>query len=301
MQETLYYPEGYLQIPEEYPSPEALLTAWETGRRMEGIATMCDEKRNLYVRFGMERGIIPREEAGIGELRDVAILSKVGRSVCFRIIGREDDLWILSRKSLQQEAQAHLMAISQGTVIPAKVTHLESFGAFVDVGCGVISMIPVEHISISRIRNAADRFAVGQNIFAVIRRVEPASGRVYLTHKELLGTWAENTHDLRPGMAVSGIVRGVEKYGAFVELTPNLSGLSEPNEQIESGMNVTVFIKSIQPERMKIKLLIGKVGEKNGKRLIQPCDYWITEGHIGRWQYQPDECCIRCVETNFAD
>lgn len=300
MQEELFFPEGYVTQREEVLSPEALLTAWETGRRLEGLATMCDEKRSLYVRFGGERGILPREEAGIGDLRDVAILSKVGRPICFQIIGREDDHWILSRKELQARAQAALMASPPGTVIAAKVTHLERFGAFVDVGCGVISMIPVEHISISRIGNAADRFAVGQNVLAVIRRTERASGRIYLSHKELLGTWEENVGELRPSMAVSGIVRGVEKYGSFIELTPNLSGLAEPSQPVESGMRVTVFIKSIQPERMKIKLLIGKKQEGDGRRLITPSDYFIMDGRIGRWQYQPKACSIRCVETDFT-
>lgn len=305
MQQELFLPEGYLLSSLTYPegsqTPEALLTAWETGTRLEGVATMCDEKRNLYVRFGAERGIIPKEEAGAGEIKDIALLAMVGKPVCFRIIGRDEDKWILSRKSLQEEAIGHLMEeVGPGTILPAKVTHLEQFGAFVDVGCGIISLVNVEHISVSRIRNAAERFVPGQNLFVVVRRVERASRRIYLSHKELLGTWEENIMGFSPAMAVSGIVRGVEKYGVFVELTPNLSGLAEPVERVREGMEVTVFIKSIQPERMKIKLLIGSSREGDGRRLIIPSDYYLTEGRIARWQYQPERCSVRCIETDFT-
>ena len=41
-----------------------------------------------------------------------------------------------------------------GLVVPATVTHLEPFGAFVDIGCGAPSMIGVERLSVSRIAHA---------------------------------------------------------------------------------------------------------------------------------------------------
>ena len=53
-----------------------------------------------------------------------------------------------------------------------------------------------------------------------------------------------------------GIIRGVENYGVFVELFPNLSGLAEPCQGAEPGMAASVYIKSILPDRMKIKLAI---------------------------------------------
>ena len=51
-----------------------------------------------------------------------------------------------------------------GDVINAKVTHLEPFGAFVDIGCGIIGLLSIENISVSRISHPKDRFYVGQNI-----------------------------------------------------------------------------------------------------------------------------------------
>jgi len=52
--------------------------------------------------------------------------------------------------------------------------------------------------------------------------------------------------------AVAGIVRSVESYGIFVELTPNLAGLAELKENVHAGQQASVFIKSILPNRMKV-------------------------------------------------
>ena len=49
-----------------------------------------------------------------------------------------------------------------GDIIDCRVTHLEPFGCFVDIGCGIASLIPIDCISISRISHPSDRFRVGQ-------------------------------------------------------------------------------------------------------------------------------------------
>ena len=55
-----------------------------------------------------------------------------------------------------------------------------------------------------------------------------------LSHRAA-GTWEENASLFKAGETVAGIVRGVEDYGAFIELTPNLSGTAEKRERVERG------------------------------------------------------------------
>ena len=82
------------------------------------------------------------------------------------------------------------MSIEVGMVLEGKVSGITKFGAFVDIGCGISSMIPSDSISVSRISHSSDRFYNGQIIYAVVKSFD--GERVYLTHKELLGTWKEN-------------------------------------------------------------------------------------------------------------
>ena len=123
------------------------------------------------------------------------------------------------------------------------------------------------------------------------------NGRITLSHKELLGTWEQNAAHFTAGETVSGVVRSVEKYGIFVELAPNLAGLAEYVPGVAAGDTASVFIKSVNPARLKIKLiLVDRFPPAEPDYAFQYPD--IT--HIDRWQYSPDGCEKR-VETVFSE
>lgn len=304
-------PEGrLLHTPENQAacaSADGLKQAMETEAILEGTALLCTPEHDLVVSLGPYRGTIPREEAALGiaegVTRDIAILSRVGKPVCFTVTGLSEKDGqphpILSRRAAQQQAlTAMLEHWKPGQIIQASVTHLEPFGAFVDIGCGVPSLIGVENISVSRIPHPSVRFRVGQEILAAVLDLDPVLGRIYLTHKELLGTWAENVASFQPGMTVPGVVRGVKDYGVFVELTPNLSGLAERDPRLTEGARVSVYLKAILPERMKIKLLAIELLPPLEQP--QPLHYYIQEGRLEHWKYAPPGCVKVGMETIFA-
>jgi small subunit ribosomal protein S1 len=223
-----------------------------------------------------------------GRTREIAILSRVGKPVCFTVEAVDGPehapSLLLSRRRPQALALRHMLAAwHAGQIVPATVTHLEPFGAFVDLGCGVPSMIPVEKLSVSRIPHPGCRLTPGQEIFALVTGVDRALGRIHLSHKELLGTWAENAALLSPGMTVPGYVRSVKDYGAFIELFPNLSGLSEPREDLREGDRVSVYIKSILPQRRKIKLRV--IERLSREPSPVPFRYFHTQGALEDWSY----------------
>ncbi|MBE6716911.1 MAG: 30S ribosomal protein S1 [Ruminococcaceae bacterium] len=238
---------------------------------LEGRAALCDKDHNLHIDLGVMKGIIPRNEGAIGieegYVRDIALISRVGKSVCFTVedIRRnsEGKLYaILSRKKAQQKAQKfYVDNLVRGDVIDVKITHLESFGAFCDIGAGITALLPIEAISVSRIPHPSARFFVGQNIKCIVAGRDER-GRISLSHKELLGTWEENAALFRIGETVPGIIRSVESYGVFIELTPNLAGLAEYDPDVKEGMSAAVYIKNIIPERKKIKLIIVDYNEE---------------------------------------
>ena len=307
MRRNEYLPEGAGPLFPENQPLSVLRQAMEDQTVLEGLAIRCDARRDLTVRFGGYEGTIPRPDAIhpaiSGADRDIAVLSRVGKPTCFTVTGIQLDgggrpRFTLSRRTAQEQAIAWLLEHSApGMILPARVTHLEGFGAFVDLGCGVTSLIPLENISVSRVSHPSDRFRVGQDILAVVTDIDPAACRFYLTHKELLGTWMENAARFAPGEAVPGIVRGIKPYGIFVELTPNLSGLAETREGVSPGDGVSVYIKSIRPEWMKIKL---QIVEKLPSRTDPvPLRYQITDGRLDRWVYSPPGCGKPPVETLF--
>jgi len=118
--------------------------------------------------------------------------------------------------------------------------------------------------------------------------MDPETGRIQLSHRELLGTWEENAAMFEAGQTVTGVVRSIKDYGAFIELTPNLSGLAEPNPDLRPGEMVSVYIKSILPERLKIKLVALRRLDPTTQP-DKPLHYFRTAGHIDHWRYGTED------------
>lgn len=305
---SLYLPEGFLIKTEENKKAlgnfENFKEAFKKGTPLEARALTCDKEHNLHIDFGFIEGIIPRSECAVGidegTTRDIAIIARVNKPVKFIITDIKEIngklTAILSRKVLQNRFyQLRLPELKVGDIINASVTHLENFGVFCDIGCGINALLPIDNISVSRIPHPNVRFSVGDEIKVIIKNIDE-DNRVTLSHKELLGTWEENAKEFSVGETVSGIIRSVENYGIFIELAPNLAGLAEYTSNVEVGQQASVYIKSIIPEKMKFKLIIVESFEADYPK-PEPI-YFFNDSHIDYFKYSPD-CSERIIETIF--
>ena len=312
MNTQAYRPEGFVSagadIREYYYSQNTLEKAAATGKILEARTTLCDSEFSLHVDLGSMKGKIPKSEAVYNvsgeEVKDIAVITRVGKIVCFKVIGfevqGEETVAILSRREAQRDClENHLMQLLPGDVIDARITRLEPFGAFVDIGCGVISLLSIDCISVSRISHPRDRFYAGMPIKAIIKSIDREHSRIYVSHKELLGTWEENVSRFEIGQTVAGTVRSIEPYGIFVELAPNLAGLAEYREGVSVGQRAAVYIKNIIPEKMKVKLVLVDA-YATGQPMDYKFDYFDVGNHIDSWVYSPAEC-ERRVMTVFEE
>ena len=298
--ERRFNPEGVLldtpQNRAAIRTSEGLAEAALSGQILEGRATLCDGDHNLHVDLPCMEGLIPHEEGALGiaegTTRDIALISRVSKPVSFIVQGFEDlpdgrRRALLSRREAQARCRAeYIDTLRRGDILRARVTRLESFGAFCDIGCGLPALLPIASLSVSRISHPADRLTVGQDILCVVSSLE--GGRVCLSQRELLGTWEQNVALFSQGETVAGIVRSVETYGIFVELTPNLAGLAEPHEGVQVGQHAGVYIKSILPDKLKLKLIL--IDSQFDPGPPPPLRYFVTEGHLSRWDYTPTGC-----------
>ncbi len=311
MLQNKYLPEGSLigtsENREYISSLHGLERARAEGKILEGVVAFCDsESYTMHIDLYGVDGIIEREEALLApEIKDIAIITRVGKAVAFKVLQIINDdpshpVAILSRKEAQRECiEQYLMDLIPGDIIPAKTTHFEPFGAFVDIGCGIPSLMSVDSISISRIPGPQERFFPREDISVVVKSIDYDNARIFVSTRELLGTWEENASKFAVGQTVSGIIRSVEEYGVFVELSPNLAGLAELKDGVEAGQGCAVYIKSIMPDKMKIKLVIIDTYERKERK--KPLEYFINPeqtSHIDYWKYSPDSC-RRIIETVF--
>ena len=310
---NLYKPEGLLisshENHEYISSRQGLERALERQAIIEAPVSLCDHDFNLHISLpGKLRAVMPRGEVQYfpdsREVKDIAVLTRVGKPICFKVMGFErsaagEDIAIVSRRAAQRECYLNYVSdLTPGDIIPARITHLESFGAFVDIGCGIISLLSIDCISVSRISHPSARLSVGDSIFSVIKSID-RDGRIYVTQRELLGSWEENAALFSEGQTVRGIIRSVESYGVFVELKPNLAGLAEYREDARVGHTAAVYIKSIIPEKMKIKLII--IDSHDAPRFAEPLEYFVDTDritHIDSWKYSPKDS-PKVIESVF--
>lgn len=239
----------------------------QTGDTLQGLVKECDEKYNLHVKFenGLT-GIMPREEIEAINLQSDGLpktnlcTGKVHKFIQFKIKEIKDENTVmLSRKQVQSEALNWVKSdLKVGQTVTGIVKNIKPYGAFVEIGGGIVGLVHIEDLSVARIKTPYERLKIGQKINIMVKSIDKAEGRVILSYKETLGTWEENIQKFNSGDTVKGIVRETEKNknGIFIELTPNLVGMAEYEEGLQYGQNVDVYIKKIDNDKKKVKLVI---------------------------------------------
>lgn len=227
-----------------------------------------------------------------------SVVSKIGK-VIYCVVESVDistNEVVLNRKRLQKYyKETVLNNLNSGTVLETQVLSVAPFGVFVDLGLGIIGMLPLADISITRIVNPKDIFKTGDNITVVYKGLGEKG--YIVSHKELLGTWKENLKDYNIGDYFQGVIREIKPYGLFIEITPNLSGLADYPEDLEVhlGDTVCVYLKSINEEKLKVKLQIISISSSPYKVKYK---YLIKEEVIKEWVYTPSSC-IKEIKTVF--
>lgn len=150
------------------------------------------------------------------------------------------------------------MEITKGQIVEGTVTGIKPYGAFIKIDNDTVGLAFIEDLSVVRIKSPEERVKIGQKVKCMVKEINTETGKINLSYKDCLGTWEENIENFKEGTTVKGIVRDTEKNknGIFIELAPNLVGMTEYTENISYGQTVDVFIKKILPDKKKVKLII---------------------------------------------
>lgn len=189
-----------------------------------------------------------------GEGKDIEAIKCVGRDVEF-ILRKTAGGYVPSRYDAIMTAHKRIVNYPLGTAIWGRVVSLAPFGAFVDIGSGVIGLLPIRLQSVGHTSREEQRFTVGEEVPVLI--CNNSHGRFTLTTIPFLGSFRENLDLLEGYSTVVGIVRSVKDYGAFVEITPNLVGLSgDEGISYKPGDKVSVCIRNVREDRTKLRIVI---------------------------------------------
>ena len=210
-------------------------------------------------------GIIPRQEIEAinvnekGYPKENLCIGKVHKYVQFKLKEKDGDKLIFSRKDVQQEVLNSVKTdLKVGDNIKGIVKNITPYGAFIDIGGGVVGLAYIEDLSVARIKTPYERLKIGQNVNIVVKSINRETGKISLSYKDTLGTWEENAKKFSVGMNTKGIIRETEKNknGIFIELTPNLVGMAEYKEGLKYGEKVDLYIKKIDYDKKKVKVVL---------------------------------------------
>lgn len=246
----------------------------QEGDLVEGTVTAVNPG-GVDVEIGERRAFCPISQLADRFVEDAS--EYVGRSMRFRVLrveeGRRGDLVVSRRAHLeeQKEARAEQLRshLEPGAVLRGKVTALERYGAFVDLG-GIEGLLHVSQLSHRRVDHPSDLLKVGEEVEVKVLEIErdpEGRDRISLSRKALeRDPWLDAVSQYGEGTTTEGKVRRLESFGAFVELEPGVEGLlhvselgrgrriSHPREVLEEGQTLGVRVLSLDPEKRRIGL-----------------------------------------------
>jgi small subunit ribosomal protein S1 len=172
-----------------------------------------------------------------------------------------------------EEAQRTWEKLRVGAVVSGTVSSLRDFGAFVDLG-GVDGLIPIGELAYDRVKHPSDKLSVGDRVDVQVIRVEEQAvegklprRQVALSLKALAADpWQSAAERFPVGSSVTGTVRRLEQFGAFVELEPGLEGLvhiskmsldrrlSHARQAVSEGDRVQVTVLGVDPAQRRVSL-----------------------------------------------
>lgn len=173
-----------------------------------------------------------------------------------------------------------------GDTIKGAVTSIKDFGCFLKVDA-VEGLLHNEEVSWDKSKTAKDFFKVGDEVDAVIIKLEPEKERISFSVKKLsespIDAYAKN-HKIND--IVTGEVIDIKEFGVFIKLDDNVDGLiraedlgNKKIEEITAGEKIETVIIAIDNQRNKIRLSVKKLARKQEREILDQINKEEDQGN----------------------
>lgn len=247
----------------------ALERAFEAKTPITGLVTGI-VKGGLTVDVGV-RAFMPASRSGTREAGEMEKL--VGTQIecmILKLDTDEEDVVVDRREIVEQQARAEAQArfgeITEGMIVSGTVRSLTTYGAFLDLG-GLDGLLHISDMSWSRVNAPEDVLSVGDALQLKVLKVDSDGQRVSLGLKQMEPEpWETAATRYKEGERITGTVRRLTDFGAFVELEPGIEGLihvsemswvkkvRKPEDLLKVGDSVEAIILSVDAGAKRISL-----------------------------------------------
>ncbi|MGH6702489.1 MAG: 30S ribosomal protein S1 [Bradyrhizobium sp.] len=183
-----------------------------------------------------------------------------------------------------------------GGKVKGKVVGVVDYGVFVELEQGIEGLVHVSELSWSKkAQHPSKLFKVGEEVDVVVLDIKPSDRRVSLGIKQALpDPWLLIAEKYPVGTIVTGKVRNIAEFGAFVEIEEGFDGLvhvgdvswteriKNPHEVFKKGEPVTAKVLRIDPDNRRVSLGIKQVNDIWGEWFKQHKVGQIVKGKVSR-------------------
>ena len=215
------------------------------------------------------RGFVPASQLRV---KGTTAEELIGMEIPMKILEtdtKRNKLILSQRLAVQEEKAAQrekiLSTLQAGQIVSGEVVRIADFGAFIDLG-GLDGLLPISEISWERVSHPSDVLKVGQIVTTKVLKVDQEKGHISLSLKQMQpDPWQEIEDKFEEGRVISGTVRKIQSFGAFVQIYPGVDALLptvemsdqqniKPEEVVQVGQEIKALIKKFAPKEHKISL-----------------------------------------------
>ena len=183
-----------------------------------------------------------------------------------------------------------------GGKVKGKIVGVVDYGVFVELEQGIEGLVHVSEMSWNKkIQHPSKVAKVGEEVDVVVLDIKPSDRRVSLGIKQAQpDPWMMIAEKYPVGMVVTGKVRNIAEFGAFIEIEDGFDGLvhvsdvswteriKNPHEVFKKGEDVTAKVLKIDPENRRVSLGIKQVNDIWGDWFKQHKVGQIVKGKVSR-------------------
>jgi small subunit ribosomal protein S1 len=234
---------------------------------------------------GMD-GLLHITDMTWGRLTHPSELLKIGQEIDVVVldINKEKERVSLGLKQTQRNPWDKIEErFPVGATVRGRVTNLVPYGAFVEIEEGVEGLIHVSELSwTKRITRPSDVLAQGQEIEAVVLGVNKEEQKISLGVRQLEpNPWDAIEHKYVIGSRVTGKIRNMTAYGAFVELEEGIDGMihvsdlswtrkiNHPSEVLKKNDEIEAIVLDIDKVNQRISLGVKQLDSDPWKEIDQ--------------------------------
>ncbi|HOT28002.1 MAG TPA: (d)CMP kinase [Candidatus Ozemobacteraceae bacterium] len=252
---------------------------YEPGRRYQGkVKNLMDFGAFVELEEGVEGLVHISDLSWARNVRHPSDIVKSGDSI--QVVVKEIDKTKKRISLSYKDTQSHPWdgiesRFKIGDTVPGKVNNLTDFGAFVEIADGIEGLLHISDMDwVKKINHPKEVLEKGQEIQVKILNIDVKNRRLSLGLKQTMtDPWdaLDNTYNV--GDVVTGVVKNLVTYGAFVQLENGLEGLlhisefswlndvKDPSQVLKVGDQVTVSVYEVDKSKQKIGLSLRRLSD----------------------------------------